>query len=211
MWKGIRFRVTALAVFAVAVLLVAMAAALLSAQRRLLTEDLDEALTTYVEELSGAIAEGDVSRAVPLPRRGDDDAVAQVTTRGGLVMAATPNDAEVAMPPLPDDTVRGTRTMQLKPGEPPFRVLSERVGAQVIHVASPMDDIGDSGAALRFALSGAIPAATLVLGALVWWLVGRTLRPVDAIRREVESISAHSLHRRVPESSAGDETENAAN
>lgn len=210
MWRGIRFRVTAFAALAVVVLLVVMATTLLSAQRRLLTENLDEALTTYAAELSRAIAQSNATRTGPLPLRGDDDAIAQITTVNGLVIAATPNDAQVAIPALADDAGRRIRTLRLKPGEPPYRLLSQRVGARVIHVASPTDDIDDSGAALRLALSGAIPTAALVFGALIWWLVGRTLRPVDAIRREVESISAQSLHRRVPESSTRDEIDRLA-
>jgi signal transduction histidine kinase len=40
---------------------------------------------------------------------------------------------------------------------------------------------------------------------LIWWLVARTLRPVESIRREVADISGQNLHRRVPEPSTGDE------
>jgi signal transduction histidine kinase len=44
-----------------------------------------------------------------------------------------------------------------------------------------------------------------LLGVVVWWLVGRTLRPVEAIRSEVAEIGATELHRRVPEPATGDE------
>jgi signal transduction histidine kinase len=37
-----------------------------------------------------------------------------------------------------------------------------------------------------------------VLAGLIWWLVGRVLRPVEAIRAEVDRISASRLDRRVP-------------
>ncbi len=51
----------------------------------------------------------------------------------------------------------------------------------------------------------AIPIVVVALAALIWWLVGRTLRPVEAIRREVADISGRNLHRRVPEPDTGDE------
>jgi signal transduction histidine kinase len=50
----------------------------------------------------------------------------------------------------------------------------------------------------------------LVVGAGAWTLAGRALRPVEAIRREVEAIGAEDLHRRVPEPPTGDEIERLA-
>ena len=34
-------------------------------------------------------------------------------------------------------------------------------------------------------LAVAIPAVAVILGALTWWLTGRTLRPVERIRSEM--------------------------
>jgi signal transduction histidine kinase len=45
----------------------------------------------------------------------------------------------------------------------------------------------------------------VVLAGAVWQLVGRALAPVDAVRREVDAISASELHRRVPEPPGTDE------
>ena len=71
--------------------------------------------------------------------------------------------------------------------------------------ASPTDDIDESIAALRLTLAVAIPVVTAVLAGLIWWLVGRTLRPVEAIRRQVAGITGTNLHRRVPEPDGNDE------
>ena len=52
------------------------------------------------------------------------------------------------------------------------------------------------------------PAAAglaLFVAALTWWLVGRALRPVAAIRREFTEITERDLHRRVPVPRARDE------
>lgn len=49
------------------------------------------------------------------------------------------------------------------------------------------------------------PIFVLLVGLLTWYLTGRSLRPVEAIRSEVESITASGLDRRVPEPNAGDE------
>jgi len=50
-----------------------------------------------------------------------------------------------------------------------------------------------------------IPALLLLVAGLTWAAVGRALRPVSAIRRELADITATDLHRRVPVPRAGDE------
>jgi signal transduction histidine kinase len=50
-----------------------------------------------------------------------------------------------------------------------------------------------------------IPLAVVALVAVVWLIVGRTLRPVERIRTEVASIDMAELDRRVPVPGGGDE------
>jgi signal transduction histidine kinase len=45
---------------------------------------------------------------------------------------------------------------------------------------------------------------------MAWWFVGRTLAPVETIRREVAEISNHALDRRIPEPGTADEIERLA-
>ena len=83
--------------------------------------------------------------------------------------------------------------------------MSRSVGDIVIHTGTPIDDVEESVRALRTGLLIAIPAVALLLGALIWWLVGRTLRPVETIRAEVADITGANLNRRVPEPAKNDE------
>jgi len=200
---GIRARITAVAALAVLAVLAVAAAVLVTTQRRVLTGHLDDTLSTLAAELAESLHGGPV--ADPLLPRGDDDGIAQVTA-GDTVVAATANyRGRPALPPPPPGPVEAVRTVALLPGEPEFRVVSRRAGDIVVHVAAPVDDVDESVAALRLSLGAAIPAVTLVLAGLVWCLVGRTLRPVEAIRREVATITGADLHRRVPEPRAADE------
>jgi HAMP domain-containing protein len=60
----------------------------------------------------------------------------------------------------------------------------------------------------RLLLHQVVPAAAglvLFVAALTWFLVGRALRPVAAIRKEFTEITARDLHRRVPVPKARDE------
>jgi signal transduction histidine kinase len=83
--------------------------------------------------------------------------------------------------------------------------VARPAGTATVLVASPLDDVAESTGLLTRSLAVAVPAATLLLAALVWVLVGRTLRPVEAIRREVAGIGAGGLDRRVPVPPTGDE------
>jgi signal transduction histidine kinase len=51
----------------------------------------------------------------------------------------------------------------------------------------------------------AIPVALLVLGVTTWLVVGRALRPVESMRREVDSVTAQSLSHRLPDPGGSDE------
>jgi signal transduction histidine kinase len=64
--------------------------------------------------------------------------------------------------------------------------------------------------ALLGSLALALPILTVFLAGLVWWLVGRTLRPVEEIRRDVARIGGGDLARRVPTPGTGDEIDRLA-
>ena len=62
---------------------------------------------------------------------------------------------------------------------------------------------------VRLMLIG-IPLLILLIAALTWIAMGRALRPVEAIRAELAEITAHDLHRRVPDRHTGDEVSRLA-
>ena len=51
----------------------------------------------------------------------------------------------------------------------------------------------------------AVPALIALVALAAWYFTGRTLRPVEAIRAEAESITGSTIHRRVPEPDTHDE------
>jgi signal transduction histidine kinase len=74
-----------------------------------------------------------------------------------------------------------------------------------IAVASPLESVRRSVDTVVRYLEIGIPILVLLVGGLVWLLVRRALRPVEAIREEVEEITHGTLHRRVPVPHAHDE------
>jgi signal transduction histidine kinase len=203
--RSVRARVTAAAVIGVLAVLVVAAVLLVATQRRFLTEELEE---TLVEAADTHARQAEAEGAEDLPSPSDDDGVAQIVDGDGIVVASTPNLA--GRPPIADPPPEGeasvTRTIDGIPFDAgPYLVLSRRAGTNVIHVGATRADIDESSRILATSFAVAIPAVTLVLAVLVWWLVGRTLRPVEAIRAEVDAIEGSDLHRRVPQPEGDDE------
>jgi signal transduction histidine kinase len=201
--------VTVAAALAALVVLAVTGTILLRVQHDTLTESLDERL----EGEAGAIARrlGEGTETSLLTGLGDDDAVAQVVNEDGTVVASTANAADLEpIAPWPDTTTAGPRGIgHLPTDEARYRLLSviarDASPPVVVHVAATTDDISESVTTLRSSLLVAVPVVVLLLAALTWWLVGRTLRPVEAIRSEVEAISGRELHRRVPVPPTDDE------
>lgn len=185
--RSVRFRTTAVATVAVLTVLVLASVWLVGLQRRTLVENLDEALRTQLADVTALATAGGLEPELSVA--GDDISV-RVTDSDGVVLAASPD-------PAPSD--RGD----------PLRAISQSVktpnGPVLVTVVGDLGDVEESTSALRRALAVTIPLLAAVLAALVWWLVGRTLRPVEEIRKKVEEIGGTHLDRRVPEPVTADE------
>src|SRR4051812_17178482 len=198
----LRFRVSAVAVVLVVVVLGAAGVAIVLAQRSTLLSDLDENL-----DHQAAIVEARLSAGEPL-RRTDmlsDDVAVLVSGPDGDEVAGSPGLIDVLFQYGPTPPHMPFTTVALPGPDGAARVLSRPAGESTVWVAAPLDDVRDSTAALIRSLLIAIPASALALALLVWWTVGRTLRPVENIRAEVERISGSRLERRVPEPRTADE------
>lgn len=74
-----------------------------------------------------------------------------------------------------------------------------------IAVSSPLQPVTDSLNTLTRSALVIVPGLILAIAAATWIIVGRALRPVDAITAHVDRISTESLDQRVPEPGADDE------
>lgn len=209
--NSIRFQITVLATAVVALVLATAAATLVFAQRALLTDSLDEALTQRADDIVALLATD------PLPEefsQGAREGFAQLVGTDGAVLVATPNLRGFPAVRIETDP-QNMLTMQTVEGlevdDDRFRVLSRQLeGIGILHVGTTYDVVSESTTALTSSLAVTIPIVIIALAYLVWWLVGRTLRPVEDMRTEVAEIGSTDLHRRVPGTGSGDEIDRLA-
>lgn len=207
---SVRFRVTAIATVVTVAVLIVAAVAVLAVQRQQLTDSLDTRLSQRADELALLARGGDIPGS--LSGRTDEDSVAQIVTLDGDVLSQSPNIHRTRPMADPRSVRRSSspRTAMLPiDAEDPFRFVARRVdtpnGVRVVLVAGNLDDVHESANTLKTSLFVAIPIVAVVLAALIWWLVSRTLRPVEAIRAQVASIGGRDLDRRVPQPRGEDE------
>jgi signal transduction histidine kinase len=84
-------------------------------------------------------------------------------------------------------------------------VNTDRYGTVTVSAVEPVDEVERSVEAVSDALWVLLPGLVGVVALASWWLAGRALRPVEAIRSEAESISGDTMDRRLPEPPGGDE------
>jgi signal transduction histidine kinase len=78
-------------------------------------------------------------------------------------------------------------------------------GLRIVVAARALVEVFDTTAVVTRLMLIGLPVLLMLVAVTTWLAVGRALGPVDAIRREVDEISAAQLHRRVPQPETGDE------
>ena len=211
-WPGVhsvRFRITLVATVAVAVVLLLAGVGLVVAQRRSLTQSMEETLAQEADSIVADADRGEVPGT--LDPAGDDDSVAQVMAGStGEVVASTANVAGRSAVIVSPSLGSSTRTLDsVLDKKDHFLFVTRTVPSTnaplVVVVGAPLDDVADSTRSLARSLLLGGPFVLALLAALVWWLVGRTLRPVESIRVGVSEIGGSDLHRRVPVPRGDDE------
>lgn len=128
--------------------------------------------------------------------------------REGVLIASSEHDSPLDAIPLEPRNPGAPAARGEQEGEP---MLVASVEATVdgvsylVVVAHEIDDIEILEGAVGVLLVAAVPLVSAVVAALVWTVVGRALRPVERIRRDVEAIESDALSLRVSGGGSGDE------
>jgi signal transduction histidine kinase len=200
----VRAATTVVATIVVGVALVAAAAVLLIVLRSTLIDEVKDPARAQALEVAGQLESG---QPPVLEVAGSDEQLIQVLGPDAAVLASSRNVAgqpavarlrpgESAQIPTPLDNddflavAEGTQTPE---------------GPRTVLVARALVGVFETTTLVTGLLLVGLPLLLVVVAATTWAMVGRALAPVEAIRREVDEISAAQLHRRVPQPDVDDE------
>jgi len=213
---SVRARTTVLAALVVGAALTAGAILLLGTLQYSLERAGDTAAVTRVRDLA-ALAEADgLPRTVTAP---SDDDLVQVVDAGGTVVATNSHNRQrgsiaVFRPSGEAPAVRTVRDVGSGDERESYRVWAmiadTPTGTEYVYVGTSLEQVVETIEQLGGFLAVGIPLLLALLTYGTWVMVGRTLRPVEAIRTEVADISAQALGRRVPVPGTGDEVSRLA-
>ena len=200
----IRAITTIVATIVVAIALTVGAIALVAAAQRTMVDEVTEAAGKQAAEVVGQLESG---RPPVLEVAGSDEQMVQVMTPAGAVVASSSN---VAGEPAVARLAPGQSAQVITPlDNDAFIAVAQSAqtanGQRIVLVARALVDVLDTTKALTRLLIIGLPVMLAVVALATWFAVGRALAPVEAIRREVDEISAAQLHRRVPQPKADDE------
>ena len=200
----IRAITTAVATVVVAIALAVGATALIAALRQTLIDEVGEAGRAQAGDVVRQLEAG---KAPVLKVAVGDEQLIQVITPAGAVVASSPN---IAVAPAVARLTPGQSVQVVTPlDDDEFVAVAEGAqtpeGLRIVVVARALVEVLDATTVVTRLLIIGLPVLLVVVAITTWFSVGRALAPVEAIRREVDEISAAQLHRRVPQPAADDE------
>lgn len=202
---SVRVRTTVGAVLVVGVALLAGSIGLVTLLDRTLTNDVRVAALVRAGEVAAVLeSSGDPGS---LAVANVEEQLIQVLDQRGVVVASSSNvagrDAVVAL--RPGESAELDDLLE----DAPFLAVATaaETGAveYIVVVARSLEDAVEAVRTVTGLLLLGVPVLLLVVAVTTWKVVGRALRPVEAIRGEVERISGTQLHRRVPQPPGHDE------
>lgn len=211
--RGIRVRTAAAACLVLAVALVVGGVILVVVMRRSLVEGVDDAARTRADDVAALLRQERVPENLELPS--NDDSIVQVVSADGRVLVSStslegrrpiarfrPQGSRVASRTVVVPNVRGGEHTR-------YHVVAQTgaspQGPVTIYVGGDLEQVEESVETVRQLLVLGLPILLALVAGTCWYVIGRALRPVDAMRRELEDITAHSLDRRVPQPGTDDE------
>ena len=211
---SVRVRITLLATVVVAVALVIGSIALLALGRNALLRSQSGAAAQRADAVAALAVNGALPNPLPsldAPRL----TLVQVVDEDGNVVAASQQLAGRA--PVADPDQRHRRVVHRIDGLSDGPWLAELAHVTIggkpmtVIVVTSIAEYAHSAELLRRSLLVTVPILVLLVALVVWLVVGRALRPVEAMRAEVENITGHKLDRRVPAPRSNDEVARLAN
>lgn len=197
--RSVRVRTAAVATLVVGAALVVGSVALVTGLRISIENYLRTAAELRAEDVADVLATSDGPRDLAVDD--EEDVFVQVFDDEGNVVTSSPNlRGEPPVASLSDGQSKRMEGFEFE--DDTFMVVAVEAddggrGFTVL-VGRNAEVIGESTSTVFRYLAVGVPVMLVIAAATTWWLAGRALSPVEAIRSEVEGITAAALSRRVP-------------
>ncbi|MEI7548739.1 MAG: histidine kinase dimerization/phospho-acceptor domain-containing protein, partial [Actinomycetota bacterium] len=194
--SSLRLRVAAIATAIVAITLMLTGVFVTRWLRMSLLEDADAGLSGQVAYVAALTQVGELSPV--LTASGPDTGQLQVITARREVVAVSPGLAATTRLDVFDPPAVGHKSARTVPGQllgnadSDFRIVARTVqtpvGPLTVYAASSLHAVNEAVRALAIGLWVGLPLLTLLAAFGIWLVVGRSLAPVEQMRREVAAI-----------------------
>jgi signal transduction histidine kinase len=175
--QTVRVRLTIVATLAFAITITAAAFGLVRIVHNNVVERIQETNQQQLDALQMAVNRGDFQP--PQVRE-------CIAVPGGLLCGAESH-------PDPSGYEAANREINTQAGR--IRLVAQQSTATIDRTVDSVTNV----------LLLAVPAMIALVALAAWYVTGRALKPVEAIRAEAESITGTTMHRRVPEPDTDDE------
>jgi signal transduction histidine kinase len=202
--QSVRVRITVAAVLVTAVAVGTAGWLLVRSVEDAQVRDIRNNVNAYLDQLAGRLEQGqDPQQAVTATDRAPRPARVTVTDERGQIVASFAEPVDDGG--RGDEPVADHMPVILAESETLSRAIETAQGDLTITADAPVDQVARNVDALTERLAVGLPALVALVGVIAWVLVGRALRPVEAMRAEAEGITGSTMHRRVPEPPTNDE------
>lgn len=177
--------------------------------RSSLISNIDSAAIARSQDIASLAQGGSLPSVLP---PGREVSLVQVIDSAGRVVSASADirgEGEIAhLRPIGGAVTRTVSDLPIGDGDP-YRLTATSAaspsGELIVYVATSLEQVEAGMRTVTTALLIGLPLLFLLVCGLAWWITGRALRPVEAIRSKVEAISGRVSGGRVPEPPRNDE------
>jgi signal transduction histidine kinase len=207
--RSLRARLTAAATLAIVLTLSVAAYALLLVVHWSMQRGVDNTARERARAVGATVTTASADAIVDVQRR--SDAVVQVVDVNGNVVVSSSNARGLPrlffFTPSGTESVRTTSNrLPVVDGADSYRVAVFRTSrGALVYAGIANDDVRENTRLVAVSLVGGVPVLTVLLAVVTWLLVGRALRPVEALRGQAARITATDLKQRLTPSEARDE------
>lgn len=201
---------------AIVALTLALGGALLVRSHR---SSLIDGLTTNAElradDFAATLVKGTLPSQLAVPR--EDESFVQILDQTRNVVASSSNiegEAPLFAVVAPMDGFARFTATSVPVAENAFRVVARRVnsplGTFTIYVGYDLESVDQSVRSITTLLLLGLPLLVLIVGLITWLTTTRALKPIETMRRDVESMTADKLYERVTVPAPNDEVRRLA-